>query len=223
MSNVWFAAKEINHKYVTRRRPALFPEGLLPRAAAISSDIKADDLEVMEGAVFIKGAKADEIITASLAQQTLQKTQPLPVFNVGTDKAVAAASWRVKGAALLADTVESVDVRKIVSAAEVLKFTYTADPASFADGCFTILDAAGKTASGAVDAASDYQVLLFIADNGIYDMNKNAGTVTDPAVIVKTAAAPVPPAPGGSSGGCVTGCGALALLAAVPFVIRRKK
>ena len=173
----------------------VIPRGASPAPAAISSDIKADDLEVMEGAVFI----------------------------VGTDKAVAAASWRVKGAALLADTVESVDVRKIVSAAEVLKFTYTADPASFADGCFTILDAAGKTASGAVDAASDYQVLLFIADNGIYDMNKNAGTVTDPAVIVKTAAPPVPPAPGGSSVGCVTGCGALALLAAVPFVIRRKK
>ena len=202
----------------TAKQPEEF-SGVNEAAEALSSDITAGDLEISDGAVFIKGAKADEIIKASLENESLDKIQPLPLFSVNTGKEIAAAAWKLKGAALLADTFDKVDVRKIVSGTEVLKFEYKTS--GFTDGSFTILDMEGKLAAGAVTAENDYQLLLFIADNGSYDLDKTAGVVTDPAVIIKTTATPEP-ASGGSSGGCAAGVGAFALIALCPLIFRKR-
>ena len=156
-------------------------------AAALSSDIMSSDLEVSAGGkVYITGAKANEIIKASLAGETLEKSESLPIFTISADKEVVACSWKVKGALLLADRMDAVDIRKIVSAKQTLKFEYSANAANYGDGKFTILTSDGKAASGTIDAAAEYQILLFIKDGGSYDLDSVNGKVTDPAVIVKT-------------------------------------
>ncbi len=190
-------------------------------AAALSSDITSSDLEVSAGGkVYITGAKANEIIKASLAGETLEKSESLPIFTISSDKEVVACSWKVKGALLLAERADAVDIRKIVSAKQTLKFEYSVNAANYGDGKFTILTSDGKIASGTIDTAADYQILLFIKDGGSYDLDSVNGKVTDPAVIVKTSS----PAPsGGSSGSCNAGFGAAVLLTLLPLVLRRKK
>lgn len=189
-------------------------------AEALSSDITAADLTVKGGVVVLRETAAMEALKA----EAPEKIQPLPLFTIATSKDIAASAWKVKGVELLADTFDKVDVRKIISSTESLKFTYKADAADFTDGTFTILDMSGKPASGAVDAEAEYQLLLFIADNGDYDLNKTTGTVADPAVIVKTQEKPTPtPTPSSGGGGCSAGFGALALLALLPSVIRGKR
>ena len=197
-------------------------------AEAISSDIVLEQQEE-NGPVYPTQGAADAAVQASLAEdETLaESVYRLPVFSVSTSSPTAAAAWIVQGPALLADNIEDVDIRKIISGKEAAKFVYKA--ADFTDGSFTILKTDGTQASGHIDRTAKYQILLFIADNGSFDLNKAEGIIADPAVIVrtsKTEPAPEPePAPsgGGSGGGCSAGLGALALLAAVPLLARRKK
>ena len=197
-------------------------------AGAISSDI---DLEQEEnGFVYPAQNAAEAAVKASLAEdETLaESVYRLPVFSVSTSSPTAAAAWIVQGPALLADNIEDVDIRKIISGKEAAKFVYKA--ADFTDGSFTILTTDGKQAFGHIDRTAKYQILLFIADNGSFDLNKAEDIIADPAVIVRTSKTePMPepePAPsggGGGGGGCSAGWGALALLAAVPLFARRKK
>ena len=196
-------------------------------AEAISSDIALE--QEGNGPVYPTQDAAEAAVKASLAEdETLaESVYRLPVFSVSTSSPTAAAAWRVKGYALLADKIEDVDIRKIISGKEAAKFIYKA--ADFTDGSFTILKTDGTQASGHIDRTAKYQILLFIADNGSFDLNKAEGIIADPAVIVrtsKTEPAPEPeptPSGGGGSGGCSAGWGALALLAIVPLFARRKK
>lgn len=184
----------------------------------ISSDIKAEELEVSDGSVSLKDAWAEEIVKANLEEgAALESIITLPLFFVNTEKEKTAVSaWVVKGSDLLSDTIEKVDVRKIVSTTKLLKFQYKAS--GFTDGSFTVLGMDGKLAAGAVDKDKRYQLLLFIADGGKYDLNNAAGEITDPAAIVKTGGTPAPKPSGGSSSGCRAGFGAL-----VPLTLKKKK
>ena len=196
-------------------------------AEAISSDIALE--QDGNGPVYPTQDAADAAVKASLAEdETLSESAyRLPVFSVSTSSPTAAAAWIVQGPALLADNIEDVDIRKIISGKEAAKFVYKA--ADFTDGSFTILKTDGTQASGHIDRTAKYQILLFIADNGSFDLNKAKGIIADPAVIVrtsKTEPAPEPeptPSGGGGGGGCSAGWGALALLAVVPLFARRKK
>ena len=199
-------------------------------AKAISSDIVLEQQEE-NGPVYPTQAAAEAAVKASLAEdETLaESVYRLPVFSVSTSSPAAAAAWIVKGYALLADNIEEVDIRKIISGKEAAKFIYKA--ADFTDGSFTILKTTdGKQASGHIERTADYQILLFIADNGSFDLNKEEDMIADPAVIVRTSKTepapepePTPSGGGGSGGGCSAGWGALALLAIVPLFARRKK
>lgn len=194
---------------------------------AISSDIALE--QEGNGPVYPTQDAAEAAVKASLAEdETLaESVYRLPVFSVSTPSPTAAAAWIVQGPALLADNIEDVDIRKIISGKEAAKFVYKA--ADFTDGSFTILKTDGMQASGHIDRTAQYQILLFIADNGSFDLNKEEGMIADPAVIVRTSKTEPTPEPeptpsgGGGSGGCSAGWGALALLAVVPLFARRKK
>ena len=196
-------------------------------AEAISSDIALE--QDGNGPVYPTQEAADAAVEASLAEdETLaESTYRLPVFSVSTSSPAAAAAWIVQGPALLADNIEDVDIRKIISGKEAAKFVYKA--ADFTDGSFTILNTDGTQAAGHIDRTAKYQILLFIADNGSFDLNKAEGIIADPAVIVRTSKTEPTPEPeptpsgGGGGGGCSAGWGALALLAVVPLFARRKK
>ena len=204
----------------TEKKPESY-EDVEKAVEAISSDIAAADLDASEGAVTLKEAKAKDIVQSALGDmKTVVDVQPLPVFSITTSKDIVASTWTVKGSDLLAETFDKIDIRKIISSTQTLQFTYAAMPEEYADGFFTVLDKSGEVATGAVDSTAEYQVMLFIEDNGDYDLNKTTGEVTDPAVIVKTEDKP---APGGSSGGCSAGFAALALLALAPMAVRKRR
>ena len=85
----------------------------------------------------------------------------------------------------------------------------------------------GKTEdfTGTIVASEKYELVLFVADGGDYDLDKTEnGVVIDPCAILKAESAPINPTPktGSGSGGCSAGVGALALLALVPLFLRRK-
>ncbi|WP_455599062.1 Ig-like domain-containing protein [Cloacibacillus sp.] len=213
---------EISKDIDISETPAVY-DNMEAAAKDISSDIKAEELEVSDGSVSLKDTRAKEIIKANLEDgAALESILTLPLFSVRTEKGKTAVSaWVVKGSDLLSDTIEKVDVRKIVSTTEMLKFRYKAS--GFTDGSFTVLGMDGKLAAGAVDKDKKYQLLLFIADGGKYDLNDAVGVITDPAAIVKTGGAPAPKPSGGSSGGCSAGFGTLALLALVPPALKKKR
>ncbi|WP_455595108.1 GLUG motif-containing protein [Cloacibacillus porcorum] len=213
---------EISKDIDISETPAVY-DNVEAAAKDISSDIKAEELEVSDGSVSLKDARTEEIVKANLEDgAALESVITLPLFSVRTEKEKTAISaWVVKGSDLLSDTIEKVDARKIVSTTELLKFQYKAS--GFTDGSFTVLGMDGKLATGAVDKDKRYQLLLFIADGGKYDLNDAAGVITDPAAIVKTGGTPTPKPSGGSSSGCSAGFGALALLALVPLAMKKKR
>ncbi|MCD7876448.1 MAG: Ig-like domain-containing protein [Cloacibacillus porcorum] len=213
---------EISKDIDISETPAVY-DNVEAAAKDISSDIKAEELEVSDGSVSLKDARTEEIVKANLEDgAALESVITLPLFSVRTEKEKTAISaWVVKGSDLLSDTIEKVDVRKIVSTTELLKFQYKAS--GFTDGSFTVLGMDGKLATGAVDKDKRYQLLLFIADGGKYDLNDADGVITDPAAIVKTGGTPVQKPSGGSSSGCSAGFGALALLALVPLALKKKR
>ena len=81
-----------------------------------------------------------------------------------------------------------------------------------ADGSFEIYCADWSEFGGTFSAAQDYIVVLYIADNGAYDLDKDEGKIIDPTAVVKYAA-PARASSGGSGGGCSAGFGAAALFA----------
>ena len=65
---------------------------------------------------------------------------------------------------------------------------------------------------GTFDGEAYYNVVLYIADNGPYDLDGAEGTITDPTAIVRYGAQKQSVS-GGSGGGCSAGFGAAALFA----------
>lgn len=85
-----------------------------------------------------------------------------------------------------------------------------------ADGEFKIYNKDWSSFGGTFDGEAYYNVVLYIADNGPYDLDGAEGTITDPTAIVRYGAQKQSVS-GGSGGGCSAGGGAIALLG-LPFV-----
>lgn len=80
-------------------------------------------------------------------------------------------------------------------------------------------------AADAIAADKNYKLLLFVKDNGDFDLCKDdKGKVVDPAAIAKTTEKAASTG-GSSSSGCNAGVAALALLgvALVPSLYRKKR
>ena len=204
----------------------------------ISSDkatIASTDLEVKNGAVVVKetvakAAAAKAIETAGLKEEVKSVT-PLPVFAgaVSEDK-IAAVSLPFKGSELKATTAGAVRILKILGSANGKFFTFQSDASKAADGEFALQSGSSAyLASGdAIDASKNYTLVLFIKDNGDFDLNSTKGTIVDPAAIVETTTASTPDDGGStgshsSGGGCNAGFAGLLLLVAAPMIWRRKK
>ena len=111
---------------------------------------------------------------------------------------------------------------KIKGKSSTVSFKYSDKAEDFLkDGYLTIQTSGdNKIADKAAAFTADvYKVTMFIKDNGDYDLDPTAGSILDPSAIVKASES----GSGGSSGGCSAGFAAIALLAIVPVVVRRKK
>ena len=184
-----------------------------------SSDFAIADLNVADnGTIALNDTLAKQYAEKLLASGDLNgtgidKVLALPIFKATmyVPGNIAAVGFLVTGEALMAEKAASVQVMKVRGKDDApLAFAYVNDPAKYADGTFTILH--GSTTADALAAADSYTLVLFIKDNGDYDLEATDALILDPAVIVKTSTGGG--GSGGSSGCDMGGASVLALLAA---------
>ncbi len=187
----------------------------------VSTDIKSSDLDTdASGQVVLKKSV---VVTAG---GDYSDAYMLPIFTaVKTNPSadIVACSFSVKSSDLLAKTPQEVKLLKIKGKASTLSFKYSDKAEDFLkDGYFTIQTSGdNKIADKAAAFTADvYKVTMFIKDNGEYDLDPTVESILDPAAIVKTS---TKSPDSGSSGGCSAGFAAIALLAIVPIVVRRKR
>lgn len=106
---------------------------------------------------------------------------------------------------------------------KVLAFKFQKDPSKISSGEFSITDTDGIAVSpdNVPSIGNDYVINFAVEDKSDYDLDNTAGTILDPAVLTVNKA--TEPAANGGSSGCNAGFAALALLAVLPALCRRKK
>ncbi len=198
--------------------------------AAVGGVLKAEDLVVNEETALIEAAESTVVKAAEKAladkgeRATVAKVRPLPVFAVESGDiteagAVVAVGFEMKGSEFLAAKPEEVRLLKVQGSAAGKFFEYTSDPKAFGDGSFTVQDENDAVFAGTFAADTKYKLVLFIKDNGEFDLRSAEREICDPAAIVQTESK----ASSGSSGGCSAGFAALALIALLPLAMRGKK
>ena len=212
--------KNVISKDVAAVKPAVSTDKTAVAAELSGIGIESSDLgEDAEGNIILN---KDTVVTAGGAYSNAYM---LPIFTAvktaGSTAEIIACSFMVNKADLLAAKPEEVKLLKIKGKTSSLLFKYSDKAEDFLkDGCFTVQTSDDKIAPRAGALTEDkYKVTVFIKDNGLYDLDETSGSILDPAAIVKTSE-------GGSSGGssgCSAGFGALALLAIVPIIVRRKR
>lgn len=197
---------------------------------AVGGVLKAEDLVVNEETALIEAAESTVVKAAEKAladkgeRATVAKVRPLPVFAVESGDiteagAVVAVGFEMKGSEFLAAKPKDVRLLKVQGSAAGKFFEYTSDPKAFGDGSFTVQDENDAVFAGTFAADTKYKLVLFIKDNGEFDLRSAEREICDPAAIVQTESK----ASSGSSGGCSAGFAALALIALLPLAMRGKK
>ena len=194
-------------------------------AAAKLDGITEDMLEIDKDEIV--AVKADTVVKvvkniATLENVTSADVLPLPVFTAKVDsKKTVMISFSLAGADLKAAKPEDVKVLKILGADSGRLFKYASEITADMDEKFTIQKVDGTIFKGAIEGSETYILSLFVKDGGAFDLDEADGSVADPAAILATKT--VEPHHGGSSSGCNAGFAGLLLLAAVPFIYRRKR
>ena len=152
----------------------------------------------------------------------------LPIVSTTVKaKNVAAMAFSMTGAQLGAEegtVAGDVKIIKVLADGKGAQFGYASSAAGYQDETFTLKDANDKTLAltDKVVKTSTYKLIIFVADGGKFDLDKTPGSVVDPIAVATNAAKPAP-TPHSSSSGCNAGFAGLLLLAAVPFIYRRKR
>ena len=152
----------------------------------------------------------------------------LPIVSTNVkEKNVAAMAFSMTGAQLGAEdgtVAGDVKIIKVLADGKGAQFGYASSAAGYQDETFTLKDANDKTLAltDKVVKTSDYKLIIFVADDGKFDLDKTPGSVVDPIAVATNAAKPAP-TPHSSSSGCNAGFAGLLLLTAVPFIYRRKR
>ena len=189
----------------------------IPTSADVLPQELKDSVKSTENGLYLNYATASEAVTSLESPRYVEEISLFPVFTAAgendelTEGAVAEVAFTVSGEVFGdGSTLDDIAVCKIKPNGECLRYTLlTGDEA--ADGSFEIYCADWSEFGGTFSAAQDYIVVLYIADNGAYDLDKDEGKIIDPTAVVKYAA-PARASSGGG-GGCSTGFGAAALFA----------
>ena len=193
-------------------------------AAAKLDGITEDMLEIDKDEIV--AVKADTVVKvveniATLENVTSADVLPLPVFTAKVEsKKTVMISFSLAGADLKAAKPEDVKVLKVLGADSGRLFKYASDITADMDEKFTIQKVDGTIFKGAIEGSETYILSIFIKDGGAFDLDEADGSVADPAAILATKT--VEPHHSSSSG-CNAGFAGLLLLAAVPFIYRRKR
>lgn len=205
---------------------------ILPLLAELPSDISqvagifADgQLVSTDGGLYLDFDIVDKALEG-LGGREIEEISLLPVFTLAdgemTEGRLCAAAFELDGSDLAAGgTRADLAVFKIKPDGTRLEYKWAANENEYADGRYTILDEDGNVFNGSFDDAAKYTIVLFIKDNGNFDLAGNAGRIVDPTAIA------VLKKENSGSGGCAAAGGAASLLAvlifAVQIVLRRKK
>lgn len=199
-------------------------DGVVPLTAEIptSADVLpqklAESVTAAEGGLYLDYAIASKAVKSLESSRYIDKISLFPVFTATgddgelSDGAVAAVAFSVSGEVFGdGSTLGDVAVCKVKPDGECLRYTLSTGEDA-ADGSFEIFREDWSEFGGTFSAAEEYIVVLYIADDGQYDLYKNNGAITDPTAVVRYGAQEQAAA-GGSGGGCSAGFGAAALLA----------
>lgn len=163
-----------------------------------------------------------------------------------TSGKVAAMAFTLTGSQLnvsASTLVKDIKLIKIKADGTGELFKYASAPAAYADKYFTIKDVDGKTLSEstALSSGGVYTIIVFVKDNGDFDLDKTDGHVVDPMAITvsvtssdttttssdtgttTTSGDSASPDVNDGGAGCNAGFAALALLMAIPVVMARRK
>ena len=192
-------------------------EAVIPVSTDVLPQEFVQSVRVTDNGLYLDYATASEAVTSLESTRFVEEISLFPVFTAADENdelsegAVAEVAFTVSGE-VFGDggTLDDIAVCKIKPNGECLRYTLlTGDEA--ADGSFEIYGADWSEFGGTFSAAQDYIVVLYIADNGAYDLDEDEGKIIDPTAVVKYAA-PARASSGGG-GGCSAGFGAAALFA----------
>lgn len=149
---------------------------------------------------------------------------PIVVSSADEEGKIHALGFKVSGDVFgKVNSVSEIRVVKIFADGHGKAFTVATSSDTISDKCVALYDVSGDIVTGAIDAEATYTMAAFVKDGGDFDLGKATdGKVIDPIAIIKQSAPPATPTPSGGSGGCNAGFAAMALLALVPMVMRRK-
>ena len=204
----------------------LVSEGAAAVKAEFASDKDAlpDSLKNCVTAVDDEGLYLDHAIVGGAVEslessREVERVSLFPVFSAQSSEegeldaaVVSAIAFTVPGE-IFGDGggLGDVAVCKVKPDGTCLRYALDEDGAA-ADGEFKIYNKDWSSFGGTFDGEAHYNVVLYIADNGPYDLDSAEGTITDPTAIVRYGAQKQSVS-GGSSGGCSAGFGAAALFA----------
>ena len=201
-------------------------EGAAAVKAEFASDKEAlpDSLKNCVTAVEDEGLYLDHAIVGGAVEslessREVERVSLFPVFSAQSSEegeldaaAVSAVAFTVPGE-IFGDGcgLGDVAVCKVKPDGTCLRYALDEDGAA-ADGEFKIYNKDWSSFGGTFDGEAYYNVVLYIADNGPYDLDGAEGAITDPTAIVRYGAQKQSVS-GGSGGGCSAGFGAAALFA----------
>ena len=203
---------------------------------SVAGEIKFDKEDLIanaEGDLTVSpilAKSAVEYVKSADSTVTPTSITVLPIVQAEVEKEgnVAAIALTLTGPELGAQSnsvAGDINLIKVFADGTGEKFGYVSAAADYADKTFTLKDADGKNLAPTDKVATDsvYTLILFVADNGDFDLDAKAGNVIDPVAVATNAA--TEPKSGSSSSGCNGGFGALALLglALVPMFYGKKR
>ncbi|MCD7953012.1 MAG: Ig-like domain-containing protein [Synergistaceae bacterium] len=199
------------------------------KASEKLASVTSADVEINKtGGAAIKADAAKEAAGKIMKDgERLSAVLPLPIFTTKiTEGGTVAVAFKVTGEEFgVSDPAKARILKYLDSPSKSGEwFEYASDPAAFGDRRFTILTGGADEVTHTIEVGKEYDLVVFVKDNGDYDLNKAAGIVADPVAIIKTTAAAEPGHSGGS-GGCSVGLGLLSFisLAVLPAVSRKRR
>ncbi|MCL1875767.1 MAG: Ig-like domain-containing protein [Synergistaceae bacterium] len=185
---------------------------------ATRTGIPADDLEERDGKVYLKKEAAEKLAKELLGAKNVN-TFILPIFE-GTiaPGGVAEISFTITGKDLLVKFTDDINLIGLTFGGGAELFDFVNDAAEYGNGKFTLL-LGGVIYEGEIDPDEIYELLVFIKDGGIFDLDG----VEDGKVISSIFLASEKKG-GGGGGGCnAYGYLALVLLGFAPFVLKSRE
>jgi len=133
-------------------------------------------------------AAEQALISAGLDAE-LEDVFMLPIFKATvTPGSVAAVGFAIQGDKLLAEYVDKIRLVKILSpdSGELFEYVVDLEEEPDLDKKFTLqLGADIQSPDTEIDLEADYTLVLFIRDDGEFDLNKTPGIVVDPVTLAR--------------------------------------